>query len=37
MDLSALDYRLAENLETARNLYLAQSTGARLHLSLIHI
>ncbi len=32
MDLSALDYRLAENLETARNLYLAQSTGAKLHL-----
>lgn len=32
MDLSALDYRLAENLETARNLYLAQSTGARLHM-----
>ena len=33
MDLSALDYRLAENLETARNLYLAQSTGARLFLA----
>lgn len=32
MDLSARDYRLAENLETARNLYLAASTGARLHL-----
>ena len=48
MDLSATDYRLAENLETARNLYLAASTGAKLHmchvstkealeLSLIHI
>lgn len=32
MDLSALDYRLAENLETARNLYLAESTGAQLHM-----
>ena len=32
MDLSAIDYRLAENLETARNLYLAMSTGARLHM-----
>ncbi len=32
MDLSAQDYRLAENLETARNLYLAQSTGAKLHM-----
>ena len=49
MDLSATDYRLAENLETARNLYLAASTGVKLHmchvstkealedLSLIHI
>lgn len=32
MDLSPIDYRLAENLETARNLYIAQSTGARLHM-----
>lgn len=32
MDLSPIDYRAAENIETARNLYLAQSTGARLHL-----
>ena len=32
MDLSAIDYRLAENLETARNLYLAASTGAKLHM-----
>ena len=26
-ELSAIDYRLAENLETVRNLYLAASTG----------
>lgn len=32
MDLSGEDYRLAENLETARNIYLAQSTGAKLHM-----
>lgn len=32
MDLSATDYRLAENLETARNLYLAASTGVKLHM-----
>lgn len=32
MDLSPIDYRLAENLETARNLYLAASTGAKLHM-----
>lgn len=32
MDLSATDYRLAENLETARNLYLSASTGAKLHM-----
>ena len=36
MDLSALDYRLAENLETARNLYLAQSTGAAAHVPRFH-
>lgn len=32
MEMSAEDYRLAENLETARNLILAEATGARLHL-----
>lgn len=32
MDLSPIDYRLAENLETARNLYIAMSTGAHLHM-----
>ena len=41
MDLSPIDYRLAENLETVRNIYIAEATGAKLHmchvLSLIHI
>lgn len=31
-DISPVDYRLAENIETFRNLYLAQLTGARLHM-----
>ncbi|MEG2659523.1 MAG: dihydroorotase [Oscillospiraceae bacterium] len=30
--LSPVDYRLAEDLETLRNLHLAKSTGARLHM-----
>ncbi len=37
MDLSALDYRLAENLETARNLYLAPVYGrTAAHVPCIH-
>lgn len=32
MDLSPIDYRLAENLETVRNLYIAEATGAKLHM-----
>lgn len=32
MDVSPWDYRLAENLETVRNLHLAEYYGARLHL-----
>ena len=32
MDISPQDYRLAENIETARNILLAQVTGARLHM-----
>lgn len=32
MDISPEDYRLAENIETARNLMLSEVTGARLHL-----
>lgn len=32
MDISPLDYRLAENIETARNIFLAKATGARLHM-----
>ena len=31
-DISPVDYRLAENIETARNILLAEYTGARLHL-----
>lgn len=31
-DISPVDYRLAENIETARNLLLAEYTGARLHM-----
>lgn len=33
MDLSPIDYRLAEDLETVRNIEIAKATGARLHLS----
>ncbi|MEG0768888.1 MAG: dihydroorotase [Ruthenibacterium sp.] len=32
MEISPEDYRLAENIETARNILLAEYTGARLHL-----
>ena len=32
MQISPMDYRLAENIETARNILLAEYTGARLHL-----
>ena len=32
MDLSPIDYRLAENLETVRNIYIAEATGAKLHM-----
>lgn len=32
MDISPWDYRLAENLETVRNLHLCEYYGARLHL-----
>lgn len=32
MEISPFDYRLAENIETVRNILLAESTGARLHL-----
>ncbi len=32
MDVSGEDYRLAENIETVRNLHLAQYTGAKLHM-----
>ena len=32
MDLSPIDYRLAENLETVRNLYIAEATSAKLHM-----
>ena len=32
MDISGEDYRLAENIETARNIFLAQYTGAHLHM-----
>ncbi|MCR3956620.1 MAG: dihydroorotase [Gudongella sp.] len=33
MDLTQIDYRLSENLETVRDIYLAKHTGARLHLT----
>lgn len=33
MELSPIDYRLAEDLETIRNIELAKATGARLHMS----
>jgi dihydroorotase len=33
MDLTEVDYRLSENLETVRDIYLAKHTGARLHLT----
>lgn len=33
MEISPEDYRLAENIETARNLMLAETTGARLHMA----
>lgn len=32
MDISPFDYRLAENIETARNILLAEYTRARLHM-----
>ncbi|MEG0762526.1 MAG: dihydroorotase [Oscillospiraceae bacterium] len=32
-ELSPTDYRLAENVETVRNLYIASTTRARLHMS----
>ncbi len=32
MDISPYDYRLAENIETVRNLHIAQHTGAKLHM-----
>ncbi|MEG2435308.1 MAG: dihydroorotase [Ruthenibacterium sp.] len=32
MEISPFDYRLAENIETVRNILLSESTGARLHL-----
>ncbi len=32
MDISGEDYRLAENIETVRNLHLANYTGAKLHM-----
>ncbi|MDX9917416.1 MAG: dihydroorotase [Gudongella sp.] len=31
--ITPIDYRLSENLETVRNIYLALHTGARLHLT----
>lgn len=33
MELTQVDYRLSENLETVRDIYLAEHTGARLHLT----
>ncbi len=33
MDLTDIDYRLSENLETVRDIYLAKHNGARLHLT----
>jgi dihydroorotase len=33
MELTEIDYRLSENLETVRDIYLAKHTGARLHLT----
>lgn len=33
MDLTEIDYRLSENLETVRDIYLAKHIGARLHLT----
>ncbi|MEG1270647.1 MAG: dihydroorotase [Ruthenibacterium sp.] len=32
MEISPFDYRLAENIETVRNILLSETTGARLHL-----
>ncbi len=32
MDISPIDYRLAENIETDRNLHLAKYTGVKLHM-----
>ncbi len=32
MDISPIDYRLAENIETARNLHLAEYTNVKLHM-----
>lgn len=33
MDLTEIDYRLSENLETIRDIHLAKHAGARLHLT----
>lgn len=33
MDMTPVDYRISENLETFRDLYLSEVTGAHLHLS----
>lgn len=33
MEMTPISYRLSENLETIRDLYLAKETGVRLHLS----
>ncbi len=33
MEITEIDYRLSENLETVRDIYLAEHTGARLHLT----
>lgn len=32
-DLTPIDYRISENIETIRDIYLAKETGAHLHLS----
>lgn len=32
-EMSPIDYRIAENLETIRDIYLAEETGAHVHLS----
>lgn len=33
MDLTKIDYRISENIMTARDIYLSEVTGARLHMS----